>query len=167
MRPSRYSDSPARAAARGGAHERRRVERRRRRDLARLRLVAGDLGGLGLGARERGLHGLEGIEAALGVRHLEGVGAVRQRGLDLPVGDRHEGAPLELAVDDQAQRGRLHAAHRKVVGTVAVRSQRHEAREHGPPDKIDVLARMRRLGEVEVDGGRLGERRLDLFAGQG
>ena len=151
------------AGAGGGAHERRGVERRRRLVLARLGLVAGDLGELHAGAVEGGLHGLLGVEAALGVRHLERLAVALERRLDLPVRHRHEGAPLELAVDDEAQRGRLHAAHGQVVGAVAVRRERHEAREHRAPDEVDVLARVRRLGEVEVDGGGLVERGLDLL----
>ena len=81
-------------------------------------------------------------------------------------GHGDEGAALELAVDDQTQRRRLHAADRQVVGAVAVGGQRHEAREDGAPDQVDVLTGVGRLGEVEVDRRRLGERRLDLFGGE-
>ncbi len=91
----------------------------------------------------------------------------RERGLDLPVRHRDEGPALELALDDEAQRGRLHAADGEVVGAEAIRGQRHEAREHRAPDEVDVLARVRRLGQVEVDGGRLGEGGLDLVLGEG
>ena len=98
-----------------------------------------------------------------GVRHLERLAVVLERRLELPVRHGHERAALELAVDHQAQRRRLDAPHREVVRAVAVRGERHEAREHRAPDEVDVLPRVRRLGEVEVDGGGLGERGRDLL----
>ncbi len=151
------------ARAGGGAHQRRRVERRRRLVLTWLGLVRGDLGGIHLGAGVGRLHRLLRVEAPLGVRDLERVAVVLERGLELPVRDGHERTALELAIDDQAQGGRLHAPHGQVVGAVAVGRQRHEAREHRAPDEVDILPRVRRLGEVEVDGRGLVERGLDLL----
>ncbi len=148
-------------------HERRRVERRRGLRLARLRLVARDLGVLGAGtARQRLLHGLGASKRPWRARRRAARRRARGR-LDLPVRDRYERPALQLTVDDEPQRRGLDAPHGQVVRAVPVRGQRHEAREDGSPDEIDVLTGVRRLREVEIDRGGLGERRLDLFRRQG
>ena len=103
------------------------------------------------------------VEAPLGVRDLERLAVALERRLDLPVRHRDEGATLQLAVDHEAQGRRLDASDREVVGAVPIGRERHEAREYGAPDEVDVLAGVRRLGQIEVDRGGLRERRLDLF----
>ncbi len=150
----------------GRAHERRRVEGRGRLDPARLRLAGADDGTRRRRPSQNRLHALRSGETPLGVCGLQLLVVRPEHGLDLPIGDRHEGPAHELPVHDQAQRRSQHPPERQVLGANAVGRQRHESREDGAPDEVDVLARARRLGEVEVDGRRLGEGRADLFLRQ-
>ena len=151
----------------GGAHQGGRVERRRRLDLAGLRLVRGDHRLLGLGARQGRFHGGHCVEAPPGVRDRERLAVALQIRLDLPVRHRHEGAALELPIDDETQRRGLYPPHGEIVRAIAIGRQRHEPREDGAPDEVDVLTRVGRLREIEIDCRRLGEGGLDLFGRQG
>ncbi|MFT3772551.1 MAG: hypothetical protein QM820_44740 [Minicystis sp.] len=159
----------------------------RRRRVALL-LLARDLGdavgrALQIGAHGRGLLAVGHLDlAAVGGGELGGerlAGRVLQRHADVPVLLGLEGADLALAVDDEAQGHRLHAAGREAEGELRP-DQRgdvvaHDAIENAPGALgiVEVLVELPRvvdpvvdalLGDlVELDALDLELRALDLL----
>jgi hypothetical protein len=86
---------------------------------------------------------------------------------ELPVGLRHVGAALELALDDQRQGGALHPADREEVGAKAAGRKGDGAGERRAPDEVDVLAGRACVREVVRELVEIRERPLDLVLGEG
>ena len=84
----------------------------------------------------------------------------------LPVGLRHVGAALELALDDDRQGRALHAADGEEVGAEAAGRERDGAGQRRAPDQVDVLARLAGAGERLGELVEVGEGALDLLLGE-
>ncbi len=89
-----------------------------------------------------------------------------EAGEELPEGLRDVRAALQLALDDQAEGGALHAAHGEEVGAEAAGREGDRAGQRRAPEQVDVLPRGARVGEREGEPVELGEGALDLLLGQ-
>ena len=121
-------------------------------------------GARGAGERRLGLLALP--ELVRGVMGLEGAVGVAELCEELPVRLGDASAALQLALDDERQRGALHAADREEVGAEAARRQRDGAGQRGAPDEVDVLARGAGVGEVVGELVEFAEGALDLVRRQ-
>ena len=154
--------------ARGLLLQRRGGERRCRPALA---LLAGDVGDLqraaggGDDALARVLGGVAvGDGELLEFRAVqfrqpggEGLRGMRARGFDRPVLARDEGFDFFFALDDHAQRRRLHAAGREPALHLAPQHRRQVE----PDEVVQRTPRLLRIDQVAGDLARLGHRLLD------
>ena len=120
--------------------------------------------------REGGLGGLAVREAPVRVRDLERLVVARARGARLAADDPEvlglERQALPLALDDERQGGRLHAAGGAHVTEAAELRHGEVAREGGAPDEVDVLAGLARVGQVLVELDEVREGVVDLGLGE-
>ena len=124
-----------------------------------------DAGRLGAGEGGVGLRFLpEFVDRVVG---LEGPVGMLELGEQLPERFGDVGAALHLALDDQAQGRRLHAADREEVGAEAAAGERDRAGQGRAPEQVDVLAGGAGVGERVGERVELVEGALDLFLGQG
>ena len=158
----------------GGSLERGRVEGCRRLGREAPPLDVADRGCAGiLDAGVRGVCHCLVLEAGRRVRGPEALLLVlhplgSQHAREYPVVLGHERLALTLALDDEGQRGRLHATCRADVAKAAEAGHREVAREHGAPDEVNVLATFSRVGKilVKLDEVRKGMVYLGLRKGR-
>ena len=153
--------SRGKTLGRSRSQERRRIEGSGRRNLAAL-----GLNGIHASAhrgRNRLHDGLSRslvLEASGAVQRLErtfpvtgsrtacGIGI--EGALDHPVILGNEGHALALALNDEGQRRGLNATGRTHVAVAGELHERQIARQHGAPDKVDVLTRCAGLSQAVV-----------------
>ena len=147
-------------------------ERRRRPALAFLAADVGHVQGIA-GGRDQALAGgfgrfavgegelFELLAVELDQARGEGLLRMRELGFDAPVLAGDEGFDLLLALDDHAQRRRLHAAGRQAALHLAPKHRRQAEAD----EVVERAARLLRIDQVGGDLARMRDRFLDRARG--